>query len=568
MTKSTPHPEVTQAYKLLKAGKRKSAGRMLRTYLAEHTDDADAWWLMSHIVTTEELTKKALLTALSIDPTHDRARTSLRKMGITPPSVTAHVQQPAVEDASEDVPEAVPEDVPGAAPLNDAQPLPWQQAPQPGDPGESSAAPQTATDAGDVFSAAAFAPAQTDSAAEDSEPDDPPAWTAPAALTDIEPDAPDAEANVLDEEPDDSMFFTPTPPRRESSGRSKIVQPLNASPPAPASSLPSPTVGSAAVTGGGSFIASSNDDGDDDDAFDDTFDMDFDAPDTTPGIPPPPPPPDGTSFEAFALTNTVDYDPFSGEPVHNPFAEIPQTDDPFDGPDAVVAALSKRTAPDEPPTATRRTTGDTVLTLSVVGFSVLVMVFLALFVLDERGSIDMDIFSAAGGAKTLETARFELEYPSGYDMRCRTERFGYDVCGIVRDAVFNEVDQFVDPNSPQTAGVMAPGLSIIVMDVPESSPAYQGSSWAKSFYTLYEQNDYVDPDARVTYNGREDIRVDGHTAYYYEYTNEGLWHEAAWDLYIPHDGTVFWLRATFFGMDDERIPQHVIDDIIDSIEIK
>lgn len=550
MANSTPHPEVKQAYKLFKAGKRQAAGKLLRSYLTNHQDDADAWWLLSHVVTAPEIAQKALQTVLKLDPAHEKARAKLVQLGGEPPPPPS-APFTTGSGPAEDIATALEE------------PLPWQQ------PETDSAQAAQPEQAPPQTPAQPAQPVQPPPPRPSSNPftvpvDDESAWEPPEDASLAIPESLD-ESSSLDEEPDDSMFFdiTGDAPKPTTGGRSKVLQPLSASAP-PGSRSDDIGTGAGAIAAGGALTAGRDTDGGDDglDAgFDDSFTDDFDDSFPMPAA-------GGSQFEQFAATLTVEYDPFSGEPVRNPFKEIPLSDDPFEtsGTDNVVPGRKRAAGQATEPTG-ERTGADQLLTVGVVGFSVLVMVTFVLFALNEGGRIELGIFSGSANTETLEGDNFELEYPDHYHQRCRREALGYLVCGIASQPFYNEVDLFVDQDFTISPGVMSPGLSVIVMDVPEASGSYYNGSWAKTLYNRAQQGDHFDPDAVVTYNGREDITVDGYAAFYYKYTSEGIWNEAAWDLYIPHDGIVFWMRATFFGNQVDRIPQHVIDDMIDSIDI-
>lgn len=456
MSHATPPQELVNAYKLLKAGKRKEAGQQLKTYLAQNPDNADAWWLMSFTVGKPDQIEKCLHTALKIDPQHEKARAKLAQLG----------------------------------------------------------------------------------------------GPAPAALDDAPPDetaAPPSSGSAI-EDPDERLFFETirTDSRRESKPRSAVVQPLSAAPPEP-STAPQAAAFSMPL----------------DDLADDAL---------------PARPASTISFAEFAATVYIERDPFSGEPMHSPFATIPPDDDPFAGLEVPVAPAVQTTEMDRPH-STGRTGADHLLALIVGAFAVLVLVSFVLYALDQGGTISLNIFARKTAMTELNTATFSIKYPQGWNQRCRQEALGYQVCGIANHALYNEVDWFVDQqvdigamlqaafSASFTGTVPDEQISIVVMDVPMNSTSYDNGSWAKTQYEYYQQGWVFDPTAEVTYNGREDIEIDGYTAYYYRYTSVGLWKDAAWDVYVPHDGIVFWMRATFSGERGDRIPQHIIDDMITSIDI-
>ncbi len=358
-------------------------------------------------------------------------------------------------------------------------------------------------------------------------------------------DAAGPETRVPDDEPDENLFFGTLgrAAPRPSGARSKVVQPLDTPPAAPGDA--SPAAGTSNVP------------------FYDTFLLSDKV----------------LSFEEYAATTDIAYDPFTGAPVYDPFTHIPPNDDPFSAPDVPALTVQDRVDGQDDQPAQGRTWADQFLAVTVVAFSALVLVAFVLFALNEGGTIDLDIFATSRDMTTLQAASFAIDYPEGYNQRCRQEALGYTVCGIANHALYNEVDWFVDQDvdigamlsaalsASFDASVPDEQLSIIVMDVPMHSRSYDNGSWAKTQYEYYQRNPHWDPNASVTYNGREDIVVDGYPAYYYKYTSTGSWVEAAWDLYIPHDGIMFWMRATYFAERGRRIPQDIIDEMIDSIDI-
>ena len=84
MAESPSSPELVNAYRLLKAGQRPEAGRVLKTYLAQNPRDAKGWWLMAHIVTQPEHIQRCLETVLKLDPGHAKARAKLQELAGPP----------------------------------------------------------------------------------------------------------------------------------------------------------------------------------------------------------------------------------------------------------------------------------------------------------------------------------------------------------------------------------------------------------------------------------------------------------------------------------------------------
>lgn len=297
-----------------------------------------------------------------------------------------------------------------------------------------------------------------------------------------------------------------------------------------------------------------------------------------PSAPPPSgPPPAPGSFEAFVATANAGLDPFTPADA-DPFAGIDPNASPFSGlpVSGAIAVEGVASAPAAPRGG--RTAFDQAIAVAVLIFSALVLIGVVLFALDKRGTIRFLPDLGPGSYDTLQASTFAIDYPRGWDQRCLTEGLGYPVCGIANHAFYNEVDTFAGQqidiasmlNALFSGGMIGTvpdeQISIIVMDVPRNSLSYDNRSWAKTQYEMYQSGWRLDPAAEVTY-ARQEIIVDGRQAYYYAYTNVGIWKEAAWDVYIEHDGIVFWMRATFYGDRGDRIPQRIIDRMIDSLDL-
>ena len=98
-------------------------------------------------------------------------------------------------------------------------------------------------------------------------------------------------------------------------------------------------------------------------------------------------------------------------------------------------------------------------------------------------------------------------------MVCKADSAGYPVCGIANHPFYNQVDWYlggsVDFASLFTSlgsGLLfnAPALpdiqvSVIVMDVPTTSPAYNGASWAKTKNDWAKEGWLVSSEARTKY---------------------------------------------------------------------
>ena len=119
-------------------------------------------------------------------------------------------------------------------------------------------------------------------------------------------------------------------------------------------------------------------------------------------------------------------------------------------------------------------------------------------------------------------------------------------------------------------------VSIIVMDVPQESPSYDNGSMAKTKYEWSQAAwSGLSDRATVVYDRQERL-VDGYTAYYYRYVSTDPqaerqgWRgrDAAYDVYVPHDGIILWMTVTVASDIHDRDYDKAIQAMIDSIRIK
>lgn len=227
----------------------------------------------------------------------------------------------------------------------------------------------------------------------------------------------------------------------------------------------------------------------------------------------------------------------------------------------------------------------------VIGFVLIALVAVLVVVAKQRGWFGLGGLPAM---QTLDGWTFTLEFPEKWGGICKADPQGYPVCGIANDPRFNEVDfytgQAFDPGqmiSSAIGGLLdfrdPPNLmlSIIAMDVLESSPRYSRVSQAQTLYQAFteygglEADDYV-----VDYKAREQV-IDGYDARVYRLSvksksgglknfvlgNDGDW--ALYDVYVPHDGRMFWLSVQAFSNQGRaELPLDTIEHIIDSIHFK
>ncbi len=282
------------------------------------------------------------------------------------------------------------------------------------------------------------------------------------------------------------------------------------------------------------------------------------------------------TFEEFAAQTSAGIDPFTGEPVDSPFANLdriaPATEEDTGTTGTPAEEVGTPQAPSFDERGARRVL---LLALGALVFFLLVMVVLT--VAENQGWLKRSS-ERIPAMKTLDAELFTIDYPKGWEARCLYEAFGYPVCGIANHALYNEVEYFAGTQIDLGA-MIAQGMqmalsgeqlpderfSIIVMDVPPASPAYDDASWAKTKYEWSQRGFATDAGAQVTYEQRQ-ITVNGLPAFYYIFTSKGRLTEAAWDVYVPHGGIMLWLRIDYLGSDKARIPQATVDAMIESIQ--
>ncbi|GAB4415800.1 MAG: hypothetical protein Kow00106_11260 [Anaerolineae bacterium] len=283
------------------------------------------------------------------------------------------------------------------------------------------------------------------------------------------------------------------------------------------------------------------------------------------------------TFEEFAAQTSAGIDPFTGEPIDNPFANLDRLGlSPEAAQGTGETSMEGADAPQAPPydeQGARR-----VLWLALGALVAFLLIMIVLTVAENQGWL-----KRSGGRvpamTTLNGELFTIDYPKGWDARCLHEPFGYPVCGIANHALYNEVEYFA--GTPIDLGAMIARslgtalsgeelpderFSIIVMDVPPASPAYDDASWAKTKYEWNQGGMVTDSTAQMNYERRQ-ITVDGAPAFYYVFTSQGRLTEAAWDVYVPHGGIVLWLRVDYVGPGKARIPQPIVDAMIESIQL-
>jgi len=365
------------------------------------------------------------------------------------------------------------------------------------------------------------------------------------------------------------------------------------------------------------------------------------TPPPAPASPAPDPAPDGTNgtFEAYLAQAGDRADPFAAPPADDPFESIPASSaasvwQPFD-PAAQAKAAAPDTAPaqapgtgnqpewgpglayvtdgaappaggppqpprprgmvppvlaveDDEPAPSPKANIEKVIGVAVVGVALVVLVGLLLYAAGQRGLIGTG-GDGVPALATLDGGSFTIQYPTGWDHRCRTEPLGYPVCGIANSSFYNEVDWYASKNvnlgelmSQALSSIFTGGklpdeqVSIIVMDVPQASPSYDNGSMAKTKYEWSQQGWGLSSDKATVVYDRRERTLDGYTAYYYKYASEDPqaerngWpgRDVAYDVYIPHDGIMLWMTVTISSDIRDRDYDKTIQAMIESIRIK
>lgn len=296
-----------------------------------------------------------------------------------------------------------------------------------------------------------------------------------------------------------------------------------------------------------------------------------------------------------ALDLGVTFDPFAGiEPESNPFTALrgqqPGTGhQPEWGPGLGFVSERGRSAPAPARPARRSAPSSTLIGALVVIFALIALGSVLALAAKQRGWLK-------GGLpemETLDAGSFSLEYPEAWGGLCKADAQGNPVCGVANDPRYNEVDFYtgaqVDMAQMFTSAIgglfsyeQAPGLmvSVIAMDVPETSYLYMQESQAKVAYEMaVEYPTLVGGDYQLDYEETAPV-IDGRAARVYRVTMEntsgalesfvmGGGDAAHYDVYIPHDGKMFWMIVQIYNWSDrEEIPHNVIEHMINSINLK
>ncbi|MEO1643697.1 MAG: hypothetical protein AAFR67_00820 [Chloroflexota bacterium] len=80
--------QLKRAYALYKNGETNQASMIVRGVLREDPQNANAWWLMSHLVDDQDKVIKSLERVLKINPNHTKAREKLTRLKNQPPEDT------------------------------------------------------------------------------------------------------------------------------------------------------------------------------------------------------------------------------------------------------------------------------------------------------------------------------------------------------------------------------------------------------------------------------------------------------------------------------------------------
>jgi hypothetical protein len=521
MAESPNPPELVEAYRLIKAGQRQDAAQILRDYLGKNSRDAKAWWLMAHAADKPDTVRRCLETVLKLEPDNAKAREKLDKLiASAPPAASSSPIQPP------------PPPIPARRPS--AQPPVSPPAPADDEPDDSfftvpaSAEPPTGRRSSQPVKRGSSGPVQRASSrpiTATQELGTPPVIPTPAGPPPAPSVAPTFEEFSAQQDP----FATPAVHDPFDDIPARPFNPFDkaqAFDPAAHAKLGSAPPSTAQAAGTGN------------------------QPEWGPGL--------AFVKDAFAPTPGAEAAPAplphpTGKPADVPFEDFTAT----------------TTKP-----GIERVIGMFVLAIAVVvGFGII------LYAADSAGLLSLR-GDGVPEMMTLEGGSFAIRFPENWDRRCLDEASGYPVCGIANHRFYNEVEFFAgqdvnigamisDSFDMAFSGQDLPDqrTSIIVMDVPRTSPSYDDGSWAKTSYEYWQQGWSFDRDAKVKYD-RKDVTIDGFPAYYYKFTSEGSWKEAAWDVYIPHDGIILWLRVDYFGPRGDDIPAAMVEAMIESIDIK
>ncbi len=335
--------------------------------------------------------------------------------------------------------------------------------------------------------------------------------------------------------------------------------------------------------------------------------------DLTPGFTMSPPP-----FDPFAQVNTSEkFDPFANvkmeDEIPDPFAELGQPgqaagsgNQPNWGPGLAFVKETAGSMPtgtlpgskppkprgpaDSFPTANAPAKSgsnvETMIGIAVISIALIVVVVMGLWLANDKGwlSLKKDAKGKVAKLETLNDLQFTMKYPDGWDARCDFEQGGYRVCGVANHELYNEVDYY-SREGGNIGELLAEGLSgmwggsddlpdtvvsVIAMDVPQSSPSYYSKSlaktkweWAQKGWDLYGTTD------NSTYEA-EDMTVDGMAARYYKYVSTDRdFPNAAFDVYIPRDnGMMFWMTISVYGELGDEITEATIEEMIESVHLK
>lgn len=325
------------------------------------------------------------------------------------------------------------------------------------------------------------------------------------------------------------------------------------------------------------------------------------------------------SFEEFAAQTSPGIDPFTGQPVDSPFADLggrgaralvpaeqpaagagggrafdpaaharlgehgpgdaqpPGTGHQPEWGPGLAFVVEGQPAPAAPVvSAAEKSAVTRIMVFGLGGFLVFLLAMVLLMVADDQGWLNLSGESGIA-TSTLDGELFTVDYPTGWNARCEREALGYPVCGVANHEFYNEVDFFAGREidlgkliaegmrqSLTGSGLPDERMSVIIMDVPRTSPAYDNGSWAKTKYEWHQRGFSASAGAEVTYE-RRSIEVDGSAAYYYIFTSDGPVYEAAWDVYVEHGGVVLWLRVEYVAPRKSSTPQDIVDLMIESI---
>jgi hypothetical protein len=197
---------------------------------------------------------------------------------------------------------------------------------------------------------------------------------------------------------------------------------------------------------------------------------------------------------------------------------------------------------------------------------------------------------------SLSQGAFTMDVPEGWDVQCLSDPMGNPVCGIANHAACQDVEyytgrevdlgaqlmeMFQNPYSNDYEDLPDTCISVIIMDVTTNSPAYDPASYSMTAYNDAEAGYYgfLGEDFSYDFDKQSDPprQINGRDAYYYHFTSEyhfdypligdSSTYTTSYDVYIPYGDRMVWLFTNIFTGKRGDIPDDILEDMINSIQI-